>query len=113
MITRITRGTLQRDSEARVFNALREAFEGTPSPPRGLLSFSLHRHVKGASAVELVSITIWEDMDCMAAALGPGWRTPAFLPSLADSISDTSLEILEGIILGYENLPSLAVAMSG
>jgi hypothetical protein len=109
MITRITRGTLQRDSEARVFGVLRQAFEDAPSPPPGLLSFGLHRRLKGPSAVELVAITVWEDLEAMATAMGPGWREPAFLPGLADSISDTSLEILEGIILGYENLPRLAI----
>lgn len=113
MITRITRGTLRRDSEARVFGALREAVELAPSPPSGLLSFGLHRRLKGPSAVELVAITVWQDMESMATALGPGWQQPAFLPGLADSITETSLEILEGVILGYEDIPRLAEAMSG
>jgi hypothetical protein len=108
MVTRITRGTLHKHTEARVFDLLRRAVEGSGAP-RGLLSFSLSRRVKDSSAVELVAITIWQDMETMTAVMGPRWREPAWLAGLGDSIEDASLEILEGIVFGYENLASLAV----
>ena len=112
MITRITRGTLHRNAEARVFDVLRQAVDGTNAPP-GLLSFSLSRHVKDSSLVELVAITVWEDIEAMAVVMGPNWREPSWMTGLADSIEDSSVEILEGIVFGYENLPTLALSTTG
>lgn len=112
MITRITRGTLHRHSEARVFDVLRRAVAGTDAPD-GLLSFSLSRRVKDSSAVELVAITVWQDMTTMTAVLGPRWREATWMSGLADSIEDASVEILEGVVFGYENVPMLANAATG
>jgi heme-degrading monooxygenase HmoA len=112
MITRITRGTVHKHAEARVFEVLRQAVDGTGAPP-GLLSFSLSRRVKDSSAVELVAVSVWQDMESMAAVLGPGWREPSWMNGLGDSIADASVEILEGIVFGYEDLPTLALSTSG
>ena len=103
MITRITRGTLHRNSEARVFELLRTAFEGTPQPA-GLRSFTLNRRVTGASTVELVAVTVWDDVEAMETTIGPRWREPSWMPGLEGSIDEQSVEILEAVVFGYERL---------
>lgn len=103
MITRITRGTLHRNSEARVFEVLRTAFEGAPRPP-GLRSFTLNRRVTSRSTVELVAITVWDDVESMEATIGPRWREPSWLPGLEGSIDEQSVDILEAVVFGYEHL---------
>ena len=107
MITRITRGTLRPNSEGRVFEILREATRANPRPP-GLLGVSISRHVNG-SVTELVSVSIWQDVDTMAAVIGPAWREPAWLPGLDEAIASSSLEILETVVSSYDELAAPAV----
>jgi len=102
MITRVTRGTVRRNSEGRVFNILREATEAMPRPP-GLLGVSISRQVKG-DVVELLSVSIWQDFDAMTAIIGPNWREPSWLPGLGEAIESSSLEILETVVSSYEDL---------
>jgi hypothetical protein len=102
MITRVTRGTVRRNSEARVFEILRQATREMPQPP-GLLGVSISRQVKG-DAVESLSVSIWHDLDAMTAIIGPNWREPSWLPGLGEAIESSSLEILETVASSYEEL---------
>jgi hypothetical protein len=105
VITRVTRGTVSRNSEARVFEILREATRANPKAP-GLVSVSISRQVKG-DVVELLAVTIWEDLDSMAATIGPNWREPTWLPGLAEAIETGSLEILETVLSSYDELAAI------
>ena len=84
-----------------MFEVLRTAFEGMPQPV-GLRSFTLNRHVRGTSTVELVAVTVWDDVDAMEATIGPRWREPSWIPGLEGSIDEQSVEILEAVVFGYE-----------
>ena len=107
MITRITRGVLRPNSEARVFELLRAATEAADRPP-GMLGMSISRQVRDG-CIELVAVTIWQDIESMAAIMGPSWRDPSWLPELADAVERSSLEILETVVSSYEDLRLLAV----
>ena len=102
MITRITRGSLRPNSEARVFEILRDAAGSTNSRPKGLLGMSISRNV-GEKGVELVAVTVWSDLESMAAVMGPNWREAAWLPGLADHIVDSRTELLETVVSTFED----------
>jgi hypothetical protein len=106
MITRITRGRLRPNAEARVFEMLRSAVQ-TGSAPRGMLSLSISRRAM-EDQVELVSVTVWEDVDAMSAALGPNWREPTWMVGLEDAVLSSDVEIFETVVLGYDALAKLA-----
>ncbi|HET7496166.1 MAG TPA: hypothetical protein VFJ80_11995 [Candidatus Limnocylindrales bacterium] len=108
MITRIVRGVLRPNSEGRVFELLRAASTANPRPP-GMLGMSISRQVRDG-CIELVAVTVWEDIESMAAIMGPSWRDPSWLPELADAVERSSLEILETVVSSYEDLRLLAVA---
>ena len=57
---------------------LREAADSA-TRPSGLLGMSISRQVV-AGCAELVSVSIWQDMDTMVSVMGPRWREPAGLP---------------------------------
>ena len=63
--------------------------------------------------VELISVTVWDDVDAMAAALGPRWREPSWLSGLIDAVISSDLEIYETVMLGYENRVKLMVPDEG
>jgi hypothetical protein len=94
MITRITRGVLDRNHEAQVFEFLRTSAAARPQLP-GLVGFSLNRILQ-ERAVILVSVSYWTDMDAMTAALGPNWQRPSW-PGLNEYMSEASVEILETV----------------
>lgn len=101
MITRITRGVLDVDREAEVFEALRTAAASGPQMP-GLVGFSLSRMLVDRSVV-LVSVSYWTDVDTMAATLGPGWREPSW-PGLSEYLSDATVDILETVATAFEEV---------
>ena len=104
MITRITRGVLDVDREAEVFESLRRGAASRPQLP-GLVGFSLSRMLDGR-AVVLVSISYWSDIDMMAAALGPGWRQPSW-PGLNEHLTGATVEILETVATSFEEVEQL------
>jgi hypothetical protein len=106
LITRITRGVLHPNSEGRVFEILRDATRATPRP-RGMLGMSISRQVRGKTT-ELVAVTIWEDIEAMAAVMGPSWNEPSWMPGLRESVSDSTIEILETVVSSYEELATAA-----
>jgi hypothetical protein len=107
MITRITRGVLDRNNEAQVFEFLRTSAAARPPVP-GLLAFSLNRTMQDRSVV-LVSVSLWTDIDAMAASLGPKWHEPSW-PGLNEYLTEASVEILETIATSMTDLEELAAA---
>ena len=105
MILRQTRGTLRPNSEARIFDILRAA-TATSSRPPGLEALFISRAVRHG-AVEVVSTSVWLDMDAMITGLGPTWREPNWLPGLAPYISDSTVELLETVLSSYLDLTEL------
>jgi heme-degrading monooxygenase HmoA len=108
MITRITRGRIRPHAKARVFEMLRSAVQ-TGTAPRGMLSLSISRRAT-EDYVELVSVTVWEDVEAMAAAFGPSWREPTWMVGLEDAVLSSDLEIFETAVFGYDALAKLARA---
>jgi hypothetical protein len=106
MITRITRGVLDVDREAEVFESLREGAASRPQMP-GLIGFSLSRMLRDR-AVVLVSISYWTDIDTMAAALGPGWQQPSW-PGLNEHLTGATVEILETVATSFEEVEQLTL----
>jgi len=106
VITRITRGVLDRDHEAEVFEFLRVAAASRPQLP-GLIGFSLSRTMQDRSVV-LVSVSHWTDVDTMAATLGPGWHQPSW-PGLNEYLTDASVEILETVATSLEEIEELSL----
>jgi hypothetical protein len=110
MITRITRGVLDVDREAEVFESLREGAASRPQLP-GLIGFSLSRMLQDR-AVVLVSVSYWTDIDTMAAALGPGWQLPSW-PGLNEHLSGSTVEILETVATSFEEVGQLTAQDDG
>jgi hypothetical protein len=105
MITRITRGVLDRNSESDVFEFLRAAAASRPKLP-GLLGFSLSRSMTERDIV-LVSVSLWTDIDTMAGALGSNWHEPSW-PGLNEHLKDASVEIHETIATSLTELEALS-----
>ena len=110
MITRITRGVLDVDREAEVFESLRRGAASRPQLP-GLVAFSLSRMLQDR-AVVLVSVSHWTDIDTMAAALGPGWRDPSW-PGLTEHLTGATVEILETVATSFEEVEQLTPEGNG
>lgn len=110
MITRITRGVLDVDREAEVFEALRKAAAARPQLS-GLVGFSLSRMLQDR-AVVLVSVSHWTDLDTMATALGPGWREPSW-PGLSEHLTGSTVEILETVATSFEDVVQLTPEGNG
>jgi hypothetical protein len=85
---------------------LREA-AGSTTRPSGLLGMSISRQVV-AGCAELVSVSIWQDMDTMVSVMGPRWREPAGLPGLEEAGTESKIELLEAVVTSYEDLGSTA-----
>lgn len=108
MITRITRGTLRPNTEARVFEILRTAATSTPSVP-GMVSMSISRRIDPAG-IRLVAITQWETMASMVAQLGDNSNQPAWPPGLADCVAESEVELLETVVSSFQELADLVPA---
>jgi hypothetical protein len=104
MIMRITRGVLDVDREAEVFESLREAAASRPQLP-GLVGFSLSRMLQDRVVV-LVSVSYWTDIGTMAAALGPGWQQPSW-PGLNEHLTGATVEILETVATSFDEVQQL------
>jgi len=103
MITRITRGRVRTNAEGLAVERLRAAIRDSPSPPAGLVHFSLSRRNEG-DCVELVAITVWEDAESMADALGPDWQSVAWSPSIIELMEASSTEMLETVVETLDRL---------
>ena len=97
---------MRPNAEARVFDILRTAVAGNGGRPKGLLGMSLSRNVAD-KGVELVAVTVWTDVESMAAVIGPSWREPAWLPGLTDLLIDSRVEMLETVVSSFEDLKEL------
>lgn len=70
-----------------------------------LLGMSISRKVV-AGCVELVSVSIWQDVDTMVSIVGPRWREPGWLPGLDGAVTESTLELLETVVTSYDDLVS-------
>jgi len=95
LITRITRGRLAPNTEARVFSILRTAAAAQPMLP-GMVSMSLSRTMEGRDTV-LVAVSVWSDMAAMTASLGEGWQEASWPPGIDECIETAAVEILETV----------------
>jgi hypothetical protein len=85
---------------------LREAADSA-TRPSGLLGMSISHQVV-AGCAELVSVSIWQDMDTMVSVIGPRWREPAWLPGLEEAGTESKIELLEAVVTSFEDLGSTA-----
>jgi len=95
LITRITRGRLAPNTEARVFSILRTAAAAQPIPP-GMASMSLSRTMEDRDTV-LVAVSVWSDMAAMTAALSADWQEPSWPTGIGECIESATVEILETV----------------
>ena len=105
MIVRVTRAKIRPNSEAAVFDILRDVSKGIRRPA-GMEALHFGRRMS-AQGNELVSITIWTDMDSLQAAMGTSMEVAAFLPQLQPHLLEASVEHFETIIDRFEELEQL------
>jgi heme-degrading monooxygenase HmoA len=105
MIVRISRAHIKPNNEAAAFQILRDA-TGARERPAGLEALFISRRMANGGN-ELVAISVWRDLDAMAAVMTDDWRRPRFLPSLDSLIEDPSVEHFETIVEDYESLRSI------
>ena len=105
MIVRVTRAKIRPNSEAAVFDILRDVSKGIRRPP-GMEALHFGRRMS-AQGNELVSITIWTDMDSLQAAMGTSMEVAAFLPQLEPHLVDASVEHFETIVDRFEELEGI------
>jgi heme-degrading monooxygenase HmoA len=109
VIVRISRAEVVQDAEAAVFRILRESAADV-ARPTGLQGLVVARHVAAAGGVELLSITLWQDSDAIAAALGDQWDRPTSLPGLEGLLTNQSVEHFEVVAAEYRDLAELGVS---
>src|SRR5690242_14106264 len=105
MIVRITRAKIRPNSEAAVFEILREASKGVARPP-GMEGLHFGRRMS-QDGNELVSITFWTDLEMLQAAMGTSMEVASFLPALQPHLLDATVEHFETIIDRFEELGAL------
>jgi len=102
MIVRVTRAKIRPNAEAAVFTILRDVSKGISRPP-GMEALYFGRRMS-AQGNELVSITIWTDIQALHAAMGTSMEVAAFLPQLQPHLIDASVEHFETIVDRFEEL---------
>lgn len=102
MIVRVTRARIKPNSEAAVFEILRDVSKGIERPP-GMEALYFGRRM-GARGNELISVTIWTDLDALRAAMGTSMEVAAFLPQLQPSLVEATVEHFETIVDRFEEL---------
>ena len=102
MIVRITRARIRPHSEGHVFAVLRAATDGVPRPP-GLEAMHIGRRMDNGGN-ELVSISVWTDMDALIATFGNDFAEPTFMPALDAYLLEASIELFETVVDSFEDL---------
>ena len=105
MIVRVTRAKIRPNAEGPVFAILRDLSKGVSRPP-GMQALYFARRMS-AQGNELVSITIWTDIDALHAAMGTSMEVAAFLPQLEPHLIDASVEHFETIVDRFEELEGI------
>ena len=108
MIIRITRARIRPNAEAQVFAILREVSTGVKRPGgMTALHFGRRMSVEGN---QLISITIWDDIDTLQAAMGTSMEVAAFLPQLQPYLMDSTVEHFETIVDRFEELQDIGAS---
>jgi heme-degrading monooxygenase HmoA len=105
MIVRVTRAQIKQNSEPAVFEILRDASKGVSRPP-GMEGLHIGRRM-GVRANELISVTIWTDIEALRAAMGTSMEVAAFLPQLEPHLVGGTVEHFETVIDRFENLDEI------
>ena len=105
MIIRITRARILNNAEAQVFAILREVSKGLRRP-KGMTALHFGRRMS-VDGNHLMSLTIWEDMDSLHAAMGTSMEVAAFLPQLQPFLLDSTVEHFETIVDRFEELEQI------
>jgi heme-degrading monooxygenase HmoA len=108
VIVRISRADVVHNAEAAVFRILRDTAADV-ARPTGLQGLVLARHVTASGGVELLSITLWQDIDAMAVAFGERWDRPTSLAGLDGLLANQTVEHFEAVAAEYQDLVRLAV----
>ena len=90
MIVRVARAEVARDLEPDAFAAFRSVIL-EPQGPEGMESMHLARRTGGPD-VHLIAVSVWRDVDALAAAIGPTWHQPSFFPQIDKVLTDRTLE---------------------
>jgi hypothetical protein len=107
MIVRVTRATVAKDREAEAFAMLRKLADGI-GRPTGMDAMHIARRTEGR-AVQLIAVTVWQDMGSLQAATGPGWQAASFAPELDALLTDASVEHYETVVDVFEDLESVGL----
>jgi hypothetical protein len=108
MILRLERARVLPNGEARVFELVR-ASAANRVRPRGLEAVYIARKLAHGS-VELVAISVWDDLERLIAGIGPHWEQVQVPPGLEGFLEDQSVEHLETVVAGFEDLALAAPA---
>ena len=107
MIVRLSRARLRRDREDGAFEFLRRA-ASAGGRPQGMETMFVGRRT-GADADEIVAITVWRDLEAIAAVFGPTWSEPNAFPELKNAVINSTVEHFETIAERYEDLAALGL----
>ena len=105
MIVRVTRAKIRPNAEASVFTILRDVSKGVSRPP-GMEALHFGRRMS-SQGNELVSITIWTNIEALQAAMGTSMEVAAFLPQLQPHLAEASVEHFETIVDRFEELEQI------
>lgn len=105
MIVRVTRARIKRDSEPAVFAILRDVSTGISRPP-GMEALYFGRRMSDRGN-ELISVTVWTDIDTLRAAMGTSMEVAAFLPQLEPHLVEATVDHFETIVDRFEQLDEI------
>lgn len=105
MIVRVTQARIKPNSESAVFEILRDVSRGMARPP-GMEALHIGRRM-GDRGNELISVTVWTDIDTLRAAMGTSMEVAAFLPQLEPHLVEATVEHFETIVDRFEQLDTV------
>ena len=108
MIIRITRARIRPNAEAQVFAILREVSKGVKQP-EGMTALHFGRRMS-VDGNHLMSLTIWDDIDTLQAAMGTSMEVAAFLPQLQPYLMEATVEHFETIVDRFEELQDIGAS---
>ena len=107
MIVRVTRARIRPNADAAVFEILRDVSKGV-ARPAGMHAMHFGRRMSDAGN-DLISITIWEDLATLQAAMGTAMEVAAFLPQLKPYLVEATVEHFETIVDRFEELEDVGL----
>jgi hypothetical protein len=109
VIVRVSRARIKPGMDEQVFALLKKRTDDGGKPPlgqRGVLIAT--RQADDPSGTEIFALTLWEDEDSMAAALGPDWRRAVTFASFQELLTDAESQHYETLATRWEELTHLA-----